>query len=513
MRFMPRSPVSLVVAALTLGLIAATARADAGADTIAAALQRGGTIELAGRPIATGMLNRIYQARGYRPIWTAARRDQLIAALAEAPSHGLDPDAFAAPNADSAAAELLLTDCFLRYTLALGRGLVTMGDIGRNWGMPQPSLDPSAILDRALNHGVAATLAALAPQDADYTRLRQAYLRYREYTRRAAWGPIAVKLPLRLGASGADVIKLRHRLAAEGFVPPSDSPDYDAALAVAVGRFQAAHGLPPDGAVGEATLAALNVTPEARLRTIRLNLERRRAMPRDTPATRIVVNVPDATLALDEAGQPRLTMRVIVGDPDHPTPELQASMTSVVINPPWIVPISIAANEILPLSHRDSGYLARNNFTFDGDQLIQRPGPKNALGRIKFEMPNRFTVYLHDTPAKALLARARRALSHGCIRLEHPRELARRVLSGDPQWTLTAIDAAIAAGVTRRVTLPHPILVRVVYWTAYVDADGTVEFRNDVYGRDRRLDEALVAHDMAGQSRPILQPAGAATSG
>ncbi|HVA35226.1 MAG TPA: L,D-transpeptidase family protein, partial [Stellaceae bacterium] len=195
----------------------------------------------------------------------------------------------------------------------------------------------------------------------------------------------------------------------------------------------------------------------------------------------------------------------VVGAPNHPTPVMGATMVGVLLNPPWIVPTSIAVKEIEPLARRDPGYLARNDYVYDGpsgQQLTQRPGPKNALGKIKFELPNRFDVYLHDTPAKALLTRTRRALSHGCVRLQHPRELAQRVMADDPAWTMAAIDAAIATGKTQRLSLPHPIPVSIVYWTAYVDDDGTVEFRNDVYGRDQRLDEALVAHDMSEQLSP-----------
>ncbi|MDE2228078.1 MAG: L,D-transpeptidase family protein [Alphaproteobacteria bacterium] len=492
------------------------AHADAGSTAIAALLQRGGAIALAGRTVETGMLNRVYAARDYRPIWNTERRGELATALAQAPSHGLDPGVFAVPDAGPAATDVLLTDAFVRYAPALGRGLVTMGDVDRDWAIPQPSLDPASVLARALDHGIAATLAELPPQDAEYARLRQAYLRYHVFTQRAAWQPIALKLPLKPGASGPDVVKLRQRLAAEDLVPPGDSSDFDAALAAAVSRFQAAHGLPSDGAVRLATLAALNVTPGARLRTIRLNLERRRAMPRDEAPTRLIVNVPAAAVTLYQDGQKPLTMRAIVGDPNHPTPVLQASIIALLLNPPWIVPTSIAAKEILPLARKDPGYLERNDYTVEGPgggQLIQRPGPKNALGRIKFELPNRFDVYLHDTPAKALLTRARRALSHGCIRVEHPRDLARRVMAGDREWTMDAIDAAIAAGKTRRVTLPHPIPVFIVYWTAYVDDDGTVEFRNDIYGRDQRLDQALVVHDMAEQLRAPARAGAAARPG
>jgi murein L,D-transpeptidase YcbB/YkuD len=177
-----------------------------------------------------------------------------------------------------------------------------------------------------------------------------------------------------------------------------------------------------------------------------------------------------------------------------------------MFNPPWVVPSSIIIKEIRPAIVKDPDYLKRHDYTYvdvpGGKQLIQRPGPQNALGKIKFEMPNRFDVYLHDTSRQDLMDRSRRALSHGCIRLDNPRELARRLLASDSAWTLDAIDAAIATGKTRTVPLPKPIPVYVLYETAFADADGTVEFRNDIYDRDGRLDEALVARDLREQLRP-----------
>lgn len=504
MRFLLIRLPALLVAGLVLW--AGAAHADADPAAIAAVLKNGGTITVAGRSVDAAILQRIYAARDDRPIWDAERRAALTAALADAPSHGLDPRAFAVPQADPTATELLLTDAFVRYARALGRGLVTMSDVDHDWAMTQPTVDPAAVLVRALTHGIAPTLAALVPQDAGYARLRQAYLRYRDYARHAAWKPIALALPLTPGASGPDVVKLRQRLAAEGLVPPGDSAEFDADLSAAVGRFQGARGLPASGVVALATLTALNIAPGARLRTIRLNLERRRAMPRDLPPTRIEVNVPGSQVVLYQDGQPVLTMRAVVGALEHPTPVLQTHMVAVTFNPPWVVPSSIIIKEIRPAIVKDPDYLKRHDYTYvdvpGGKQLIQRPGPQNALGKIKFEMPNRFDVYLHDTSRQDLMDRSRRALSHGCIRLDNPRELARRLLAGDSAWTLDAIDAAIATGKTRTVPLPKPIPVYVLYETAFADADGTVEFRNDIYDRDGRLDEALVARDLREQLRP-----------
>jgi murein L,D-transpeptidase YcbB/YkuD len=185
-------------------------------------------------------------------------------------------------------------------------------------------------------------------------------------------------------------------------------------------------------------------------------------------------------------------MRVIVGTVTHPTPVFRATMTSVLINPPWNVPSSIQRNEIMPKLKRDPGYLARGNYVFRDERLVQLPGPKNALGQLKFEMPNPLDVYMHDTPDRRLFARPQRTLSHGCVRVEDPRDLARRLIDSNA-WPEAAIDQTIASGETRRVPLKQAIPVYVLYWTAFADPDGTVEFRDDIYGRDQRLAAALAA--------------------
>jgi murein L,D-transpeptidase YcbB/YkuD len=193
-------------------------------------------------------------------------------------------------------------------------------------------------------------------------------------------------------------------------------------------------------------------------------------------------------------------MRTIVGAAVHPTPVLRARMSSVLLNPPWVVPSSIIQNEIRPMLKRDPNYLQRFGFAYQdvrgGKALIQVPGPTNSLGQVKFEMPNSDDIYMHDTPERRLFGLSRRYISHGCVRVEDPRELARVLLNSD-QWSRDAIDAAIATGQTQSVPLHKSLPVYVLYWTAFVDPDGTVEFRDDIYGRDRRLAEALAARAAA----------------
>jgi L,D-transpeptidase YcbB len=267
-----------------------------------------------------------------------------------------------------------------------------------------------------------------------------------------------------------------------------------------VSRFQTAHGLPVDGSVGRLTLAALNVSPALRARQIRWNLERWRSLPRIDAAARVEVNVPAARAVLFADGEPVRVMRAIVGATVHPTPVLRARLTSVLLNPPWIVPDSIIRNEIRPMLKKDPKYLDRFGFAYwdvpGGKELVQVPGPRNSLGQVKFEMPNPDDIYMHDTPEQRLFALSRRYTSHGCIRVEDPRGLAEILLASD-QWSRDAIDAAIATGQTKSVPLHKSLPVYVLYWTAFVDPDGTVEFRDDIYGRDRRLAEALAAQAAA----------------
>jgi murein L,D-transpeptidase YcbB/YkuD len=243
--------------------------------------------------------------------------------------------------------------------------------------------------------------------------------------------------------------------------------------------------------LGADTIAALNVPVEAVVRRIDLNLERLRWLPRELPASRIEVNVPSAELVYYENGAEALHMRAIVGASTNRTPMLAAAVEGVILNPAWLVPDSIARNEILPAAAADPTYLARNGYSVTDGRVQQAPGPGNALGQIKFDSPNGFGVYMHDTPARELFARVGRALSHGCVRLEGARELAGALLRGQG-WTREGIDAQIAARATTRVALAAPIPVFFLYQTASAEA-GRLRLFSDPYGWDEVLARALEA--------------------
>lgn len=340
---------------------------------------------------------------------------------------------------------------------------------------------------------LAAWGAGLAPQDPRYGALVGAYGRYRDIAAHGGWPELAAGPPLKAGATGDRVDELRRRLAVEDpAVPPptagANGDVYDAALAEAVSRAQARYGLTADGVVGAETLQALNVPVQTRLGQMRANLERWRWVPRQLPPLRVELNIASATLQLYDAGEPGLGMKAIVGEAKKPTPMFEDRIEAVVFNPPWNVPQDIAIKEIWPKIRSDPGYMAREGFVVKPDGTLQQlPGPRCALGTIKFDLPNRFGVYLHDTPVHSLFARDQRDLSHGCMRLEEPNVLAKRLLQDTPGWPAWRVDAAVASGTTQRVVLAKPVPVYVFYWSAFVAPDGQVDFRPDAYGWDAKL--------------------------
>ncbi|WP_338050215.1 L,D-transpeptidase family protein [Rhodovibrio sodomensis] len=318
---------------------------------------------------------------------------------------------------------------------------------------------------------------------------------------------------LQEGDRGDRVAILHRRLAASGdlagYAPEPDR--FGPALAAAVQRFQARHGLVPDGVVAARTRAALNVSAGARAAQIARNLERLR-WHRPADGLSVRVNVPGFRMTLLDGGTPVMHARAIVGMAARPTPVFADRITHLVFNPSWTVPRSIARADLLPRIRRDPGYLTRANMQvyagwgadaptlrpaavswdraadrLGSYRLVQAPGPGNPLGRVKFMFPNRHNVYIHDTPETGLFGHARRTYSSGCIRIDRPMALARALLARTDGWTPARIDRAVASGRTVRARLETPVPVRIVYRTAWVDADGTLQLRADVYGRDAEL--------------------------
>lgn len=411
------------------------------------------------------------------PVLSVAARTTIAATL------GLDPGRAEALGDDALVARLL---AYARQETGQSRRPAAIDDL---WSLTPTPRDVAAEFRTALaDDGVAAWLASLSPADPGYAALRAARARYAAMTAAGGWPLVPDGEPLRPGHRGPAVTGLRARLAAEGYGEPvaTDPEAFDAPLEAALRAFQETHALSVDGVVGGETRRALNVPVAVRLAQIDATLERWRWLPRDLPADRVEVDTGAQTAVLFRGGAAVLRMRAIVGSPAHPTPMFTAQIQGVVFNPPWNVPASIARAELLPAEAKRPGLLASQGIRWVDSHLQQRPGPKNSLGQIKFDVPNRFGVYLHDTPGKGLFANPVRAFSHGCMRLQDPRALAAALLAAQG-GSAAGVDAAVAAGVTRRTALRMPVPLFVVHRTARALPDGRVAFHPDIYGWDARL--------------------------
>lgn len=405
-----------------------------------------------------------------------------------------------------AAWEVGLTAAFARYASDLAQGEVDPRRVTVLWRLRPRAFEVLPVLQAAALSGRPdEVLDSLRPAHPQYRALGEALGHYVALARAESGVPrVPAATRLRSGARGPQVRALRARLAFWGDLDAAAAPGdaFDRVTVDALKRFQGRHGLAADGAIGPEVVAALNASAQDRVRQILLNLERWRWQDRPRAERFVLVNIPTFALHAYDGGREELSMRVITGKPETPTPVFAQAMTSVVFSPYWNVPVNITLDEILPAVARDRGYLRRMNLeVLRGDEVVdpsrvdfrrgtdglsfrQRPGPSNSLGLVKFQIANPFNVYLHDTPNDALFLRPRRTFSHGCVRLEMPEELARWVLGGAEGWTPARIAAAMRAGRESTVTLDEPIAVSIGYFTVWVDGGGTVQFRPDVYRHD-----------------------------
>jgi murein L,D-transpeptidase YcbB/YkuD len=432
-------------------------------------------------------------------------------ALAEAETHGFQHGAFMPAGMDSLlqsrdpaarrTGQTLLVASVLRYAKAVHAGRLAPGDFLHDWGLHPAAYDPAPDFVQAVQQGrLGPWLDSLPPPYTGYDALRQGLAVYRGIAQRGGWQPLAAGDELKLGAKDPRVAALRARLAVEDpAVVAAGGLVFDAPLAAAVVRAQKRYGLEPTGTLNKQTLAALNVPVGERIEQIIVNMERWRWLPQELPADRIQVNIAAAVLTVFHDETPLLSMRAVTGRPGDETPMLSSVISSVVFNPPWNVPSDIAQKELWPKERAHPGYLARNEFvvvhTPDGGvRLQQKAGNKSALGHVKFDFPNIYSVYLHDTPSHGAFSGYGRMVSHGCVRLEKPVVLANTVMQGDSKWTPDQIDQTIASGDTVRASLPKPISVFLFYWTAFASADGqVVSFRSDPYDWDRELMQRIDA--------------------
>jgi murein L,D-transpeptidase YcbB/YkuD len=427
----------------------------------------------------------------------ALRPDQIALiqrTLAQAETQGFAHDAFAPKGQGQAQ----LVAALLRYAHDVHSGRLAAGDFLYEWGLRPAAYDPAPEFTQAVAQDkLAAWLDSLPPPYTGYDTLKRGLAVYRGIAAHGGWQPLSSG-PLSAGARGPDVAALRARLSLED---PSVAPTgdlYDAGLQEAVTRAQKRYGLEPSGALDKATIAALNVPVAERVAQILANMERWRWLPRELPADRIQVNIAAAILTVFHNDTPTLAMRAVTGRPGDETPMLTSVISSVLFNPPWNVPSDIAARELWPKERAHPGYFARNQFIVihtpdGGTRLQQKAGDMSALGHVKFEFPNKYSVYLHDTPSHSTFGHNARMVSHGCVRLEKPVVLADAVMEGDPKWTPDMINQTIASGDTVRAPIPRPISVFLLYWTAFASADGQVSFRSDPYDWDRALMQRMDA--------------------
>jgi murein L,D-transpeptidase YcbB/YkuD len=448
------------------------------------------------------------------PISVTLRPDQvdlLVRTLDQAHTHGFEPAAFA-PDAflpllsasdalTRQGAQAQLIDLTLRYARAVRTGRLTPEAFLADWGLRPLPYDPGPEFVQAVAQDrLAAWLDSLPPPYTGYQTLRKGLAIYRDIAASGGWKVIAAGEALKPGAAGDPrIAALEARLAIEDATVAVDgAPVFDEALQQALMRAQKRFGLNPDASLGPATLAALNAPVERRIDQILANMERWRWLPQQLPSDRIQVNIAAAVMSVFHDDAPNLTMRAVTGRPGDETPMLQSTIHSIVLNPPWNVPSSIAAKELWPKERASPGYLARNDFivisTGEGtSRLQQRAGPKAALGLVKFDFDNPYGVYLHDTPSRSKFASFSRLASHGCVRLEKPIPLAKQLLASSPEWQPDVVDATLATGKTVRAQLGQPIAVFLLYWTAYMTPDGQMNFRDDPYGWDSVLVQRIAA--------------------
>ncbi len=510
------------------------------------AIRSGPAAVVGGRNLyGPAMVRVFYSQRNYRPAWISAggsgrRVDGLLAALEDLRLEALFPEAYhlealkrLVNDTQSIGLlrekirlellvdmELLATDAFFTGAVHLLGGRVAPETLGPEQQAVEKDADLIGALDAAVESGrVQPVLYSFIPDHEGYRRLRLALQRYRRIVQDGGWMEVADGAVMRSARQDPRVPVLRSRLVAEGYLDQRyrvGGYRFDPALKQAIEAFQRQQGLAVDGAVGPLTRETLNVPAHLRVRQIELNMERWRWMPRYLGNRYLLVNIADFTLSVVEGNRPAMVMRVAVGRDYRRTPVFSAELNQIVLNPHWYVPPTIFAEDLLPAIRSNPDYLRQYGYKIfsslgpDGQEvdpenidwlafdpehfpyiLRKDPGPFNPMGRAKFLFPNRYDVYLHDSPDRSIFARSKRTFSSGCIRIEKPIELAEYLLKDSTRWSRQRILEEIESGRSIVIEQFDPLPITIQYWTVWVDENGAVQFRDDIYGRDAVLDEAL----------------------
>jgi L,D-transpeptidase YcbB len=542
-----------VAALLTLDLGIASAAIDPSQEIIREKMEQlrlFKTLKIGDASIASSIVvPDFYERREFQLAWVKQSLiEDLFRAIRESEADGLDPRDYhlaalerlrrgleaspTSPPAMLADFDILLTDALVRIDYHLMFGKVDPERLEPSWNMSREisGYEPAVSIQQALDsESLYQAIDHEKPKHPFYTDLKAALAVYRAIKAAGGWPQVPPGPPLKLGMVDERVPTLRRRLSLTGDLAPrfaEHSQVFDGVLAEAMKAFQRRHGLAADGALGRETLAALNVPVEERIQQLLVNLERGRWVVHTLENTFIVVNVAGYHSYYIKDGRMVWQGRAQVGRPYRQTPTFKSEMTYLVFNPTWTVPPTILAQDYLPFLKQDPGYVQRKGLkvidrtgravepgqvdwsryssSYSPYLLRQDPGPKNALGRVKFIFPNDHAVFLHDTPNQKLFDRTERAFSSGCIRVENALELARLLLNDEVRWDRKAINRVIGSGKTRTISLHERVPVLLLYLTAWVAPDGQVNFGHDLYDRDRLVQKGL-ASDFRFRKRPVFE--------
>ncbi|SHG29512.1 L,D-transpeptidase family protein [Cognatishimia maritima] len=471
-----------------------------------------------------------YRDAGYEPIWTGRgkeareRRKALFAALSDVEMHGLSTRRYkteqlmaqlkaAKTTRDLGQVEVALSKTFLQYARDVQTGMLTPKRVDANIVRKVPYRARKSYLENFVKSSPRKFMESLPPQTPEYTRLMKEKMQLEKLMSKGGYGAKVAASRLEPGDSGVGVVQMRDRLIRMGYLKRNASSTFDGTLQKAVQQFQLNHGLNPDGVAGDGTLAALNTSVEERIQSIIVAMERERWTNMPRGKRHIMVNLTDFSAVIMDNGKETFRTRTVIGANIHDrvSPEFSDTMEHMVINPTWNVPRSIATKEYLPMLKKnpnsvkhlklydeagrvvsrdgtDFTQFTQANFPFD---IKQPPSRSNALGLVKFMFPNRYNIYLHDTPAKNLFSRETRAYSHGCIRLQKPFEFAYELLSKQTSNPKGVFHGHLETGRETQVNLEQHVPVHIMYRTAFTQAKGPIQFRRDIYGRDAKIWKAL----------------------
>lgn len=480
-----------------------------------------------------GTAAEFYRARGFEPIWTGptdadkARRVALFEAIARVEDHGIPSSRYGVEalmsrmasvtnGRDRGLIEVDLTRTYLQLAHDMQSGMLTPARIDDGIKRVLPRRDEADLLTTLASGDPREVMRDLAPKSAEYARLMRAKLMLEHRIAHGGWGRAVPASKLEPGQSGPAVVALRDRLVAMGYMTAQLGTSYDSRIQAAVQQFQQDMGLEADGVAGASTLQELNTPPEERLKSIMVAMERERwlNLPEGLGKRHIKVNLTDFHAEILDDDKLTFSTRSVVGhqDYDRRTPEFSDVMDHMVINPSWYVPRSIIVGEYLPLLRSNPGAVGHLEIIDSRGRVVSRgngfsqysaasfpfsmrqpPGPRNALGSVKFMFPNKYNIYLHDTPSQHLFVREVRTYSHGCVRLDDPHDFAYALLAKQESDPVGYFQRILNSRAETRVDLKEPVPVHLIYRTAFTRAKGQVNYRKDVYGRDAKIWNALRA--------------------